>query len=79
MIDGRKFTDAVGFRKLLVEDLDKFNAAFTEKLAIFALRRVLTLDDRDALASLAQQSKAADYRLPAIVEALALSDLFQKR
>ena len=79
LIDGRKFSDAVGFRKLLVEDLDKFNAAFTEKLATFALRRVLTVDDREALASLAQQSKAADYRLPATVEALALSDLFQKR
>ena len=79
LVDGRKFSDAVGFRKLLVEDLDKFNAAFAEKLATFALRRVMTVDDRDALASLAQQSKVADYRLPAIVEALALSDLFQKR
>ena len=79
LIDGRKFTDAVAFRKLLVEDLDKFNAAFLEKLAIFALRRVMTVDDRDALASLAQQSKAADYRLPGILEALALSELFQKR
>ena len=79
LVDGRKFSDAVGFRKLLVEDLDKFNAAFAEKLATFALRRVMTVDDRDALASLAQRSKAADYRLPAIVEALVLSDFFQKR
>ena len=79
LIDGRKFVDAAEFRKLLVEDLDKFNAAFIEKLATFALRRVMTVDDRDPLASLAKQSKAADYRLVAVVEALVQSELFQKR
>ena len=79
LIDGRKFTGAAEFRKLLVEDLDKFNAAFIEKLAIFALRRVMTVDDRDALAGLAKQSKADDYRLVAIVETLVSSELFQKR
>jgi len=79
LIDGRKFVDAAEFRRLLVEDLDKFNAAFIEKLATFALRRVMTVDDRDSLASLAKQSKAADYRLVAVVEALVQSELFQKR
>ncbi|PAW82564.1 MAG: hypothetical protein B9S33_15130 [Pedosphaera sp. Tous-C6FEB] len=79
LIDGRKFTDATEFRKLLLEDLDKFNATFIEKLAIFALRRVMTVDDRDALAGLAKQSKAADYSLVAIVETLVSSELFQKR
>ena len=79
LIDGRKFVDAAEFRRLLVEDLDKFNAAFIEKLATFALRRVMTVDDRDPLASLAKQSKAADYRLVAVVEALVQSELFQKR
>ena len=44
-----------------------------------ALRRVMTLDDRGALSALAKQSKAADYRLQAIVENLVLSDMFQKR
>ncbi len=77
--DGRKFSDAAGLKKLLLADLDKFNAAFVEKLATFALRRTTTIDDRAALASLAQQGKAADYRLAAIIEALVLSDLFQQR
>jgi hypothetical protein len=77
--EGRKFSDAEGLKKLLVADIDKFNAAFIEKLATFALRRAMSVDDRAALQSLAKQSKAADYRLPAIIEALALSDLFQKR
>jgi mono/diheme cytochrome c family protein len=77
--DGRKFADAAEFKKLLLADVDKFNAAFIEKLATYALRRGMTVDDRPALAELARRSKAADYRLGAIVEALALSELFQRR
>ena len=77
--DGRKFSDAAGLKKLLLADLDKFNAAFMEKLATFALRRTMTIDDRAGLASLAKQSKAADYKLAEIVKALVLSDLFQQR
>ena len=70
---------AAEFKKLLLTDLNKFNAAFMEKLATYALRRAMTIDDRPALASLARQSKAADYHLAPIIEALVLSDLFQKR
>src|SRR5204862_6476675 len=72
--DGRKFKDAVEFRKLLMGDLDKFNAAFLEKLATFGLRRAMTVDDRAALAALAKQTKAADYRLQTIIETLVVSD-----
>jgi hypothetical protein len=39
----------------------------------------MAVDDRGALAELARRSKAADYRLAAIVEALATSELFQKQ
>ncbi|HWE04434.1 MAG TPA: DUF1592 domain-containing protein [Tepidisphaeraceae bacterium] len=79
LIDGRKFNDAEGLKKILLADLDKFNAAFVEKLATFALRRSMTIDDRAALAGLARESKAADYRLEPIIEDLVLSDLFQRR
>lgn len=79
LIDGRTFADAEGLKKLLVDDIDKFNAAFVEKLATFALRRGMTIDDRADLAALARQSKAADYRLESIVESLVTSDLFQRR
>jgi mono/diheme cytochrome c family protein len=79
LTDGRKFADAAEFKKLLLVDVDKFNAAFIEKLATYALRRGMIVDDRAALAELARRSKAAEYRLGAIVEALALSELFQKR
>ena len=79
LIDGRKFADAEGLKTLLLADLDKFNAAFVEKLATFALRRAMSVDDRAALQDLAKQSKATDYHLPAIIEALVMSDLFHKR
>jgi len=77
--DGRKFADAGELKKLLLADVDKFNAAFVEKLATFALRRAMSVDDRKALQGIAKESKAADYHLPAIIESLVLSDLFQKR
>jgi hypothetical protein len=77
--DGRKFADAGEFKKLLLEDVDKFQAAFLEKLATYALRRGMTVDDREGLAALAREGKAADYRLGTIVEAFAVSELFQKR
>ena len=38
LIDGRKFADAAGLKKLLLDDLDRFAAAFAEKLATYALR-----------------------------------------
>ncbi|HZE99759.1 MAG TPA: DUF1592 domain-containing protein [Planctomycetota bacterium] len=79
MPDGRKFADAVEFKKILLEDVDKFNAAFVEKLATYALRRGMRVDDRAGLAELARVGKAADYRLATLVETLAVSELFQKR
>jgi len=79
LLDGRKFADPVAFKKLLVEDVDKFNAAFVEKLATFALRRTTTLADRIELAKIAAASKANDYKLASLVEALVLSELFQQR
>src|SRR5439155_656722 len=55
--DGRKFADVAEFKKLLVADLDAFGAAFVEKLAIYALRRPMTIDDRPHLARIAAQAK----------------------
>jgi len=63
----------------MLDDLDKFAAAFTGKLATYALRRGMTFDDRKSLAAIAEQNKTDDYALAALVETLVLSDLFQKR
>ncbi|HEX8913912.1 MAG TPA: DUF1592 domain-containing protein [Humisphaera sp.] len=77
--DGRSFQDAAGLKKLMLADVDTFNAAFVEKLATFATRRTMTVDDRNLLADVAKKSKQADYKLQAVVEQLVLSDLFRRR
>ena len=77
--DGRKFADAEGLKQLLAADVDKFAAAFTEKLATYALRRAMSYGDREALLAITQQTKPNGYRLRDLVEALVLSDIFQKR
>jgi hypothetical protein len=79
LVDGRKFTNPAEFKKLLAGDVDTFNTAFVEKLATFAMRRAMTVDDRAGLADVAAKSKAADYRMRDIVEAMVTSELFQKR
>ena len=63
----------------MVDDVDKFASAFAGKLATYAMRRGMTFDDRKALAEVAANARRRDYRLAMFVEALVLSDLFQKR
>ena len=77
--DGRKFADAVELKKLMVADIDKFGAAFCEKLATYGLRRGMTIADRLELKRIADQSKADDYRLGTLIETLVVSELFQRR
>ena len=77
--DGRKFGGASDLKKLMVADSDKFAAAFSEKLATYAMRRGMTYGDRKLLVEIADKGKAEDYKLASLIESLVLSDLFQKR
>ncbi|MES2505557.1 MAG: DUF1592 domain-containing protein [Verrucomicrobiota bacterium] len=77
--DGRVFEDSIGLKKLLVADSDKFAAAFTEKLATYALRRGMTFSDREELKRIAEGAKTTDYRLLSLIESLVSSPLFLKR
>ncbi|NDH93287.1 MAG: DUF1588 domain-containing protein [Planctomycetia bacterium] len=77
--DGRAFADADSFKELLVADHDRFLEALVEQLSTYALRRVLTVDDRDELAAIVAVGKAQDYRLRDLIRAVALSDLMQQR
>jgi hypothetical protein len=79
MPDGRPYHDAVRFKQLLLEDRDKIARAFIEHLCTYALRRVLTVDDRDDLKSIETEAMKSQYRLKDIVRAVALSDLIRKR
>jgi mono/diheme cytochrome c family protein len=77
--DGREFADAAALKKLMLADIDKLAAAFTEKLATYALRRGMTFGDRAELKHIAEQAKANDYPLASLIEYLTTSELFQKR
>ncbi len=66
-------------KRLLLDDIDKFAIAFTEKLATYALRRGMTFSDRAELKQIAEQSKADDYKLASLIESLVTSKLFLKR
>ena len=78
LYDGRKFADAAGLRKLLLDDTDKFAAAFTEKLATYALRRGMNFSDRTMLRHVASQAKAEGYHIASLIESLVMSYLFSK-
>jgi hypothetical protein len=77
--DGRVYSTPEEFKKLLLADLDAFNATFVEKLATYGVRRTLSFDDREDLKAIAEASKAHDYRLNDLIAAFVCSDLFQKR
>jgi hypothetical protein len=79
LLDGRKYSGPEELKKLLCADIERFNAAFVEKLATFALRRAVSVDDRAELQKIAAAGKQADFRVSAIVEALVVSEVFQRR
>ncbi len=79
MPDGRTFSDASEFKNLLIEDRDRFLKAFVEHLCTYALRRVLTIDDREDIHSIVEEAKRTNYKLKDIVRAVALSEFIQKR
>ena len=79
MPDGRKFADSVQFKQLLLKKRDEIARAFIEHLCTYALRRVLTVDDRDDLDLIAAEAKKNQYRVKDIVRAVAQSNLIRKR
>lgn len=77
--DGRAFSGPDQFKRLLLDDRDRFLHAFVEQLCTYGLRRVLSIDDREDIQSIVDQAKQKQYGLRDIVRAVALSDLMRKR
>ena len=77
--DGRKFADSIELRQILLADIDKFAAAFTEKIATYAMRRGMTFSDREELKQIAAAAKKSNYQLLSLIESLVTSPLFLKR
>ena len=79
MPDGRAFADANAFKQLLIEDRDAVARAFIEHLCTYALRRVLTYDDREEIQAIVAEAKRNAYQVKDIVRAVAVSELMRKR
>lgn len=79
LADGRKFDGAEALQKLMVQDIDRIAEAFVEKLATYALRRAMTVDDAASLRGIAEACRGSDYRLKTLIETFVYSDLMQKR
>ena len=79
MPDGRTFKDSLGFKQLLLADRDAVAKALIEHLCTYALRRVLTFDDKDDVAAIVAEAKKHDYRVKDLVRAVAMSELLRKR
>jgi hypothetical protein len=79
MPDGRPFMNPVEFKHLLLSDRDKIARAFIEHICTYALRRVLTVDDREDLDLIQAEAKEKSYGVKDIVRAVALSELMKKR
>ena len=77
--DGRAFQDSAAFKQLLIADRDVVARAFVEHLCTYALRRVLTFDDKADIDAIVAEAKKHDYRLQDIVKAVAVSELLRKR
>ena len=79
MADGRKFDGAESLQKLMVQDIDRIAEAFVEKLATYALRRAMTVDDAADLRRITEVCRGSDYRLKTLIETFVYSNLMQKR
>lgn len=77
--DGRAFSGIDEFQQLLASDPEPFARALTEKLATYALRRPMTLDDADEIEAIVEACRADGFKLRDLIETLVLSSLFQKR
>ena len=77
--DGRVFSTPNEFKELLAENLDPFALTLAEKLATYAMRRPLTLADRESLSPAVIALKDKDYPLRDLLEAITLNPLFLRR
>ncbi len=79
MPGGREFKNADKFKQILLKDRGKVGEAFIEHLCTYALRRVLTVDDKEGLASIYKEARKNKYRIQDIVRAVCTSNLMRKR
>ncbi|MGA0133743.1 MAG: DUF1592 domain-containing protein [Opitutales bacterium] len=77
--DGRTFKDSAEFKNLLMADRDAVARAFVEHLCTYALRRVLTFDDKQEVDAIVAEAKKHGYKVKDIVREVAASGLLRGR
>jgi len=76
---GQNFNGPQEFKKMLAEDEKRLANAFVQQLATYALRRLMTVDDRPHIEKIVEAAKNDNYRLRSMIEHLVTSDLFLNR
>lgn len=74
--DGRTFHNAEEFRKLLVQDKDKFTRVFCSRLLGYAVNRGLEVHDQPTLLRLEDVLKKHDFHCEPVILAVVKSPLF---
>jgi hypothetical protein len=77
--DGSQFNGAAGLEAGLLKRPELFVGTLSEKLLTFALGRGIEPYDGPAVREIVRKGKAADYRFPALIEAIVTSTPFQMR
>ena len=79
LTDGRTFNGSGEFKELLLDDRDRFARAFIEHLCTYALRRVLTVDDKEDVSVVLREAKKKNYQIKDMIRAVAVSTLLRRR
>ncbi len=64
---------------MLLDERERFARAFIEHLCTYALRRVLTVDDKDDVSAILSEAKKKNFKIKDIMRTVAVSDLIRKR
>ena len=64
---------------MLLNERERFARAFIEHLCTYALRRVLTVDDKDDVSAILSEAKKKNFKIKDIIRTVAVSDLIRKR
>jgi hypothetical protein len=79
MTDGTALASPADLRRALLSRSDAFVTALTERLMTYALGRELEYSDEPVVRGVIRAASAQGTTLPALIQAIVASDVFQKR
>jgi hypothetical protein len=79
MPEGQTFQSLPEFKHLLLDEKEKFLKGFTEKLLAYALGRPVGAAERALVTEILGKAAKDDYRLQAVLQAIAATRAFQSK